>query len=1060
MSELIASTREAAAAVEELQHTIDGLHGKTVDLGVDVAAANAAAAMHELVGATDPVIAAYTRLSEAEQEVGHGQVLLDQALAATVRSSGEAAAGIDRAAGATDQAGAAATRAGFGFFGWVRAMNTARFALFDGVVPGIFGAISGLHLLVDAAAEVVAVVVPALIAVGAFALAAAPTVGDIVTHMKNLNTVTTATGQALYPMTGAFQKMADAVRPQVYQLFGEALNVATQKAGEFTRLAAQTGTVIDHLGTRLAQALSSGGFEVFMAHAVSDVAKLGDIVGNVGGILGNLLKTVPGYAQYMLNFADGVTRVGEAFTGSGIVQGAIHAGLAFHGAWIYTGLLATGITRLLTGFGRFPGILSLASGALGKGAAMFEKVAGEGNIATRALGTMSSKLSMMQDLPWGWITLVGAAVGVLAYKFITAKDAADQFISSFNTRLASAPLVQASADLASGINQMSGSMVSAHARVTSLSGAMQAYGHALAPIAPGLNDVNKGLTGWITRVPGLNEALGVLTGHLHGFVQATSSSGLAAATAVHDYSAYQREVGLLTQQSVTFHSRLGELSAAFGGVSQAMGILTAAGITSGQMMDRSGKAWAQIITQVNGTIAAYRAMGQAGGVLGADMNAMDIASSDQVSAMAKLNQAWDTTIGIVSGGQRAFIGFEQNIHSVGQAAKTAGASMTGLNSQSLNLRAAWQNAYTSGSQVVDALRMMISTSPQAAAQNRNLTQSVKDVIAQLGAEGSKSKATRAEMVSLAQEVNPAIHNFSQLKTWLGNTGNAAQDLQKRLANMGVNIQDVARDAAALSSTMNSQLTSSFSAAKMQANGTQTAIQNLAKAVGTNASAAQQSQAKLTLFNDLVHKDGMTAQQAAALISALTGQIFKIPTGHHTNITTNSAQVRAEVAAVQASINSLHGVTVTNTVITQYITAGTRDVGQGGHQIFHQHGGIIPGYMPGHDTVPAMLSPGEAVLNPYAVRMLGAGFIHWANTIAERGGFSGGGGGGGGAVNPVALRAGVSGVGGGAGGAAVIHNHIILDGREIATAVRREQWRWETRSSGVRSGLNIPGTRIG
>jgi hypothetical protein len=43
---------------------------------------------------------------------------------------------------------------------------------------------------------------------------------------------------------------------------------------------------------------------------------------------------------------------------------------------------------------------------------------------------------------------------------------------------------------------------------------------------------------------------------------------------------------------------------------------------------------------------------------------------------------------------------------------------------------------------------------------------------------------------------------------------------------------------------------------------------------------------------------------------------------------------------------------------------------------------------------------------------------------------------------------------------VIHNHIILDGREIATAVKRIEYSWQTRNSGTRSGLSIPGTRVG
>jgi hypothetical protein len=39
------------------------------------------------------------------------------------------------------------------------------------------------------------------------------------------------------------------------------------------------------------------------------------------------------------------------------------------------------------------------------------------------------------------------------------------------------------------------------------------------------------------------------------------------------------------------------------------------------------------------------------------------------------------------------------------------------------------------------------------------------------------------------------------------------------------------------------------------------------------------------------------------------------------------------------------------------------------------GGVIPGYQPGKDTVPAMLSKGEGILRPEVVRDLGAGTIH-------------------------------------------------------------------------------------
>ncbi|WP_106976288.1 aggregation-promoting factor C-terminal-like domain-containing protein [Streptomyces rimosus] len=49
------------------------------------------------------------------------------------------------------------------------------------------------------------------------------------------------------------------------------------------------------------------------------------------------------------------------------------------------------------------------------------------------------------------------------------------------------------------------------------------------------------------------------------------------------------------------------------------------------------------------------------------------------------------------------------------------------------------------------------------------------------------------------------------------------------------------------------------------------------------------------------------------------------------------------------------------------------------------GGVVPGYSPGNDTVPAVLSPGEGILRPEVVKALGANTIHEWNRAARLGG---------------------------------------------------------------------------
>jgi SLT domain-containing protein/phage-related protein len=58
---------------------------------------------------------------------------------------------------------------------------------------------------------------------------------------------------------------------------------------------------------------------------------------------------------------------------------------------------------------------------------------------------------------------------------------------------------------------------------------------------------------------------------------------------------------------------------------------------------------------------------------------------------------------------------------------------------------------------------------------------------------------------------------------------------------------------------------------------------------------------------------------------------------------------------------------------------------GGTVNFSHGGGVLNGYAPGRDTVPAMLSRGEGVLVPEAVRGLGGSkFVHWANSHYSNG----------------------------------------------------------------------------
>ena len=97
-----------------------------------------------------------------------------------------------------------------------------------------------------------------------------------------------------------------------------------------------------------------------------------------------------------------------------------------------------------------------------------------------------------------------------------------------------------------------------------------------------------------------------------------------------------------------------------------------------------------------------------------------------------------------------------------------------------------------------------------------------------------------------------------------------------------------------------------------------------------------------------------------------------------------------LAKARGAVSAINGMTATITVTTREITVketrtvrGVPEVSGGGIMRFAR-GGIVPGYAPGIDRIPALLSPGEAVLVPEAVRLLGERAIAGLNRLASGG----------------------------------------------------------------------------
>jgi hypothetical protein len=601
--------------------------------------------------------------------------LSDERLAAIQRDTADSSADLmmqtqmlaDRFSQADSEAGPLATTMN----NIARAANNAggRFGWLNTTIPLFGGAatIAGWHLLTDVIVELGATILPAAIAFGAFGAVAIPAVQDLYQKFQNLQTVSTATGQNIPPLTGAFSQMADAAKPQVYQILGDALNIVGAKTGEFSKLAAGAGTVLDQLAARFTVAVTNGnGFNGFLRNAVSDLAKWGDVIGNIGGAFGNLFKALPGYGNVLLNLTDGFSKLLEWVTG--VSTPLLNFGLALHGLFIYGGLAVTGLLMLqgpLTAIGNWVGtaILNITTfaGAL---------IGAEGAAAT--FDVIMGALSAVNPLVW--VGVAAVAVGGLVYAFSNASSATTNWVNG----------LQAAANNAS-----------------SITGSITAVGVAQVAINAQL----------VTAQQQLNQAVAqaapAATGAAGRFNYGFSPAVARAADTVSQLTAGQQQFNAEAAQS---NSHLTTLAGLYGGSANALGLLNAAGITAQQWQSRSAGTWAQIQAQVAGTVIAYKDAGQAAGVLGADEYVLSSQVNDQFTAMQKLNTAWDAFLNLSLGLEGAEATAMTAMTQLTKDAQAAGASFTGVNANSITL----QNDFTT--QLYPSLMKVIDSMSQAHAK--------------------------------------------------------------------------------------------------------------------------------------------------------------------------------------------------------------------------------------------------------------------------------------------------------------------------------------------------------
>ncbi len=1032
--------KDAQAKMAALQARLLALAHTVADIkvGADTSGllkANAAvlaleASTDRLARASAKSVAAFMLQAEAETEIirkSAEAASVQGALAAAFASTGGkatvAAGGMSLLVGAMDRLDAASGNtvtsvngariatgllaATWGNWGGIAGALTGKIRLFGGIfdrfLPTWARSVAVWHLAADVAVELIAVWGGAAVAATAFGIAGSDAALEVFNRMNNLHIAADSTRLSMYPLTGAMESLHDAVRPQVYQIFGDALEIMGKRSGDFARLATGAAAVTDRLAARITNAIISGkDFKKFTDDAVKSLDGLGTAFGNVFGAIGNVIHVIPGYAQILLGLGVALTGILENVTR--MLEPVLKWGLILHGAFLYIGLAVTAtlalgrtLIPLITGF------VNAAAGAAFYAVSLADVAANEG-LATAA-GIALSRVPII-----AWAAIAAAVITGLVLVFRHGSDATKDFTNNLLKQADAVPVVQAlTANLQAQANI-----------VPRLAAANQA-----------LSQANAQYTRLGKLATDVNKAFGSNSG-IRGQSQQAKQLATAytdASAKVTTFTAAQKE---LQVQYTTLQSRLQPLVKQTGSMSAALGVLNAAGITTAQLAMDQGTAWDIDNVQIQGTIDSYRAMTGVAGQLNNDLDVLGRTLTDQYTATQKLNDAWSTFITDVTSTQGSFdtvaqgfevlashsgdlklslgklkatfsdtagtVALQGRLATATAAVASAQGSLAKLQKSgtatSLQLRAAQDRllgaqdrltvaqlnlskAQSGGIAAIDALTpagialnqaftdqignidKLLASWRTAGLANNLFVQGVKDSIAPLVKYANGSQEATAQLIALAQEAG--YHgpiSMKELVKWLGNTKNATKDLK------GITNQATVQEAL-LTGAMQAQgnfiantLIGDINNAILKYGGVRKAATDYGTAIAQFGKTSEQAKAKQDALISSIVKAGVAAGDTTGQIGAMIAKILGIPLSKAIDI----------VLQMQGKGN----IVITGTGINQRTINTTTGVlrGPGGHTIA-KGAYIAHGKGPTIDDFPALLARGEVVV---PANMVSAGLV--------------------------------------------------------------------------------------
>jgi len=751
------------------------------------------------------------------------------------------------------------TRGRVSWFGWIGGLLSAKVALFAGARE-----VGGLHLAFDTLVETLAILIPALavlsLGLGAFAAAAflgQHTLERIVHHMQNLQVIADATGQKIPPLTDHFDQLAKVIRPQVFQLLGDALGGAGSAMKVLDKLAVGTGEILDRFAARIIVDLQGGGqgIKQFVSTGTEDLKQLGVIFVNIGHVIARM-------AQIAAKTHIAETLVQGLAIASGALRGFLSLPVpllalvvALHGIYLWSGLATTVLVKMalspLRGIAAMAGGLDLAQGAvrnLDKEAGGAKRIRAYFTDITNGLSAVPGRakeagkwLLKLAQNPWSWVTVAVVGLVALGIWLSKTKTAAQNFAEAMDRMVSSASIFNV-------INTTATAFAAANKKL------------ATSQVA-----VNKALKTGSDLAPAMQARFGPL--------------GSGAANAAQQYDTYRASSVKLGGELLLETRRLTQVTDKFGtrGLAGAMALAALAGVRVQDILSKDPKVWAIAIQRIQGIVDGYAAMGQGAGQLASDLNALTVAGSEQIKAMGQLNDAFDTFIKITSGPTTGFITFAEGLVRFSEDSQKAGARMEGfggaidnvskkVRSSSLQLRQDFQDTVNNAEQMIDAFRLTGTAANKQVAAIKLVTQVLIPM-------AGSNKAAAAEIFALAQEAGyHGTRSLRDLSKWAGKTKDPLKAMDDAAANASVSFSDLSVDAQKLGTALSQDLSKDMAIAVENAVGLQGAMDTFAKDIRDSGTSISKTETDRKALIDDLAALGIKGPAADSIIEAIVGRL--------------------------------------------------------------------------------------------------------------------------------------------------------------------------------------------